>query len=97
MDDDLQLTEAERDEVRRIVATISAEDLTYLRSLTEEQLGILHHTFGRRLRNEFREGRHPQLFMRCHRLDSPADRSYDSISERVMRLVWRYVARMHGE
>jgi hypothetical protein len=81
------------DDILAIVGSLRPEDREHIRRLPEEDLIRLHRTFGRALRNAFRSGLHRDLFRYCYQKESPQTRSFDSISQTAIRLVWEYLRR----
>jgi hypothetical protein len=81
------------DDILAIVGPLRPEDREHIRRLPEEDLIRLHRTFGLTLRNAFRSGLHRDLFRYCYQKEPPQTRSFDSISQTAIRLVWEYLRR----
>jgi hypothetical protein len=81
------------DDILTIVGSLQPEDREYICRLPEEDLIRLHRTFGRTLRNELRSGLHRDLFRYCYQKEPPQTRSFDSISQTAIRLVWEHLRR----
>jgi hypothetical protein len=79
------------DEIKTIVATLRPEDRECLRLLPEDRLMLLHRTLGFTLRNAFRAGTYPYLFAQCDQQETVETRSFDSISETAIKLIWQHI------
>ena len=85
-----------QDELQTIAASLRPEDRDFVRALHEDDLIRLHRTLGRRLRNASRAGTYPHLFRYCNERETPETRSFDSLSETAIRLVWDYLRSTTG-
>jgi hypothetical protein len=79
-----------RRDIRRIVRDLPPGDRERLRTMPESELILLHHDFGRGLRNAFRSNRFRGLSTYCHaevqRSGEPL--SFDALSSVAIRLIW---------
>jgi hypothetical protein len=80
-----------QDEIQSIVLSLRPEDRDYIRDLPGEHLIRLQHTLGRTLRNAFRSNSYPYLFAYCYEQDAPDTRSFDSISQTALKLIWEHI------
>lgn len=85
------------EDIRAIIDSLRPEAREYIRGLPEVNLIRLHRTFGRALRNAFRSGRYLDLFRHCSKQETPQTRSFDSISQTAIRLVWEFLRRSAAE
>lgn len=79
------------DEIQTIVSALRPEDRDYIRELPEEHLIRLHHTIGRTLRNAFRSNTYPFLLTYCVRSGDSETLSFDSVSEKALKLIWEHI------
>jgi hypothetical protein len=79
-----------RRDVRRIIRGLPADERERLRTMPESELVLLHHGFGRGVRNAFRSNRFRGLSAYCHaevqRSGEPL--SFDALSSVAIREVW---------
>lgn len=80
-----------QDDIQAIVSSLREEDCDYIRALPEERLILLHRTLGLTLRNAFRCGTYPHLFSHCDEHESTETRSFDSISQTAIKLIWEHL------
>lgn len=80
-----------REDIGAIVSSLQPGDSEYIRNLPEADLICLHRTLGLNLRNAFRSGRYRHLFGYCSDHETSETRSFDSISETAIRLVWGHL------
>jgi hypothetical protein len=80
-----------QDEIQAIASSLRAEDREYIRSLPEDRLILLHRSLGRTLRNAFRTNQYPYLFTHCDDQETPETRSFDSLSQTAIKLLWVYL------
>ena len=79
------------EDIGAIVSSLQPGDSEYIRSLPEADLICLHRTLGLNLRNAFRSGRYRHLLGYCSDQETSETRSFDSISETAIRLVWGHL------
>ncbi|HZS81879.1 MAG TPA: DUF6794 domain-containing protein [Stellaceae bacterium] len=91
MNSDDLATGAQRD-IETLVELLSAEIRKSLRNLKENELYKLHHGYGTWLRNQFRQGKLSGLFRSCDTQIAPENRSFDAISARAIREIWRHLS-----
>ena len=80
-----------REDIGAVVSALPPGDREYIRNLPEADLIALHRTLGLNLRNAFRAGRYRHLFGYCLDRETSETRSYDSISETAIYLVWAHL------
>ncbi len=82
------MNDSVKQELQAIIASLGPDDLTFIRALGEDELIRLHRTLGLKLRNGFRSGAYPDLFIHCNALETAETRSYDALSSTALRLIW---------
>jgi hypothetical protein len=80
-----------RQEIEELVEKLNPADRKFISDLSEGELVILHRSYGIWLRNQFRQNQYPHLFRFCLAKVPAETRSFDSISEIAIRLIWRRV------
>jgi hypothetical protein len=84
-----------RRDVRRIIRDLLPDERERLRRMPESELILLHHGFGRGLRNAFRSNRFRGLSAYCHaevqRSGEPL--SFDALSSVAIREIWATLQR----
>jgi hypothetical protein len=79
-------TGAQRD-IEVLIELMKPEDRQTIRGMTETELIRLHHGYGTWLRNQFRQNKFVDLFRFCSA--TPGIRSFDDISTKAIREIWR--------
>ena len=82
-----------QDDIKAIVSGLGPDDRAYILNLAAEDLIRLHRTLGLNLRNAFRSGEYPNLFRYCYDRETDETRSFDSMSQTAISLIWDYLRR----
>lgn len=80
-----------RQDIEKLVERMKPEDRDLLRDTSESELILLHHGYGRWLRNQFRHNEFPHLFKFCHAKVPSENLSFDAISAVAIREIWLHV------
>jgi len=78
-------------EIQSIIDSMTPETRDYIRNLPEDNLSVLHRSFGMGLRNGFRHNKYPWLFTHCHDLVDPRRMSFDALSTVAIKLIWEHL------